>query len=808
MKYVLCILLLAGSVYAADFPSNTQIEILTDFSDGLNTASPANKLGSGFSPNMKNVFIHRSPGKLIKRQGFIQVGITTNVLTSGRFMTIFNKEDGSKEYIVSDDSIVLTTQDFNTYVVISTALNQGAHLQSKQIRNKVWFTNGSDPVFTWSGSVMQKLDGTGGTPNVPKFKFIEYDQERVWGLNTAANGSSLNWSDVASTAGVAIAPDSYLAWPVTNALSVGQGDGQVGTALWVSNGQLQIGKEHSIYTRYGTNTSNYNARQTISWVGPSSQDSVINLDNFTYLKSYNGIYAYDGNSANRISDTISPDILAMKDVQTKFAVNVWDTQGAFDTGQYDQTISSKSNVIKLFKGRPVISGHSAQLRSFSPLTEGYTVGNFDTNTTAFYTISDFSTENQWLTSENFVYVQKVRVPMDTGGTTLATPARIRATLTNKFTGVFQTTVASVNNPSSSYVDFIFSSHSFTFNGTPILQSSMSLLLEWENKTDPTSQGARVFSPEQIGPTAVNSWTWFLAGETTGQYISNVATNTMITAWQSFEANGNTNGGSIVYAIRSATSVINITTQTWQPISPGVVPPFSTLNLFVQWGATLTASVGFSGEPEISNVKINHTEGTSNGDRPFAVNWNKEYWLSVATETSGKFSLQYVKSWITNKNPNAWMKMDGMNLRSFAADGNNSLYGGAASTGAFYRLDYGTNDNGQAIDGFYETSDITLKGALTGGYDGNWLEEQIYEIWADIDGELNNTFRLGLSLNGGDYTEYTKDVTGTGRQLRSFFNQSKFAQYFRLRFRNNQLDKGLNFNNAAVIYTPLKTRPKL
>src|SRR4029077_1404469 len=105
-------------------------------------------------------------------------------------------------FIVSDDSVVLTTKDFNTYTLIISSLNNAVHLQAAQVRNKVWMTNGSDPVFTWdTNQVMQKLDGNGGLPNVPKFRYLAYDQERVWGLNTSANASLLEWSDVASTNG-------------------------------------------------------------------------------------------------------------------------------------------------------------------------------------------------------------------------------------------------------------------------------------------------------------------------------------------------------------------------------------------------------------------------------------------------------------------------------------------------------------------------------------------------------------------------------------------------------------------------------
>lgn len=784
--------------HTAQFPPGTQVEIMSDFSGGLNTASPPNKIDKSFSPGEVNIFVHRQPGKLIKRNGFLQAGIATNTLTSISFMTVFYKENGTKEFIVSDDSIVLTTQDFFTYIVISTALNQSAHLQSKQIRNKIWFTNGTDSIFTWDGIVKQTLDGTNGTPNVPKFKFIEQYQERVFGLNSTNNGSSLYWSDVASTAGVAISPDSYLAWPAGNSLPVGQGDGEVGTALWNYGGQLQIGKERSIYTLYGTNTSNYNARRTESWIGPSSQDSIVILDDLTYFKSYNGIYAYDGGKVTRISDDISPDVDAMRDVQIKQAVNIWDTKALFDTGNFYDSVLSTTNVIKEFVGRRVDAWHTSQK------IPDYLVGNFDPSTTYFYTVLDLasainapvsSASNDWLINENQVYVDRITVGM---GGSAGVPTRLRATLTNKFTGVQQTTVTTAVPGTTT---FYFSSHSFTFDGTALTRSSISLNVEWENYlTDPLSQGFQLIAPDN-GP----AWQIYFIGKSTGQYVSQIATNTIVTAWQTFEADQNTNGGSIKYYIRSATSVVTMSTQAWQPISPGVLIPFSNINTFIQWASTLTAIANLSAEPQINSVVINHIEGPSSRDRPFAIGWSKEYWLSVSTETTGTLSAQYVKSWITNRNPNAWMLMNGMNIRSFMADGNNSLYGGGASTSAVYRLDYGTNDNGSAIDGYYETPDLTLKGALTGGYDGNWLEEQISELWGDVDSENGNIFRLGLSLNGGAYKEQTRDVSGTGRNLFTLYNQSNFAKYFRLRFRNNQMDKGLGVNNIAVIYSPLLTR---
>lgn len=776
MKYVLCSLILFSTflVGAAEFPTDAKIELISEFGGGLNTASPPNKISKEFSPNMANVFVHRQPGKLVKRGGFIQVG-STRTLANVRFMFTFYKETGDKEFIVSDDSCVLTTKDFNTFTTIISSLNNTLHLQATQVRNKIWFTNGSDSVFTWDGTVMQKLDGTGGTPTVPRFRYIAYYQERVFGLNTSGDGSALNWSDVASTGGVAIAPDSFLAWPAINAMSVGRGDGQLGSSLWVYSGQLQIGKEWSIYTLFGGNTSNYNARKQEGSVGPSSQDSVVLLDGLTYFKAFDGIYSYDGGQATRISDFINPDIENMLDATAQIVFNTWETPNDFQTkGQFYGLTSTGTTDLTIntdVKRVPAVGGFM-----------GTGVGNppLDPGTSFYFARVNFG--NAISTSAR-VYTSAMTVGVNANNNGL------RLFIYNLNTGniYFSTYTMSTNQP------ITISSQNPVFDGYEIIGGSYAIKLEFVDGPAASVQDLTI------------NWSFTLSPATTGQYVSQVTTETTVTAWGHLNSIRNTNGGTVSYFLRSSTSAINITTQTWTSISPGVLISFPVANRFIQWASTITSVSSYTNTTNIDNLEIDHVEGSGSRDRPFAINWKNEYWLSIATDTSGNFSAQYVKSWITNSNPNAWMYMQGMNIRSFAKDGNTTLYGGSASTGAFYRLDYGTNDNGQAIDAFYETPDLVLKGALTGGYDGNWLEEQLYEIWVDVDGEANNTFRLGRSLNGGSYTEQTVDVTGTGRQLKPLFNQSKFAKYFRLRFRNNQIDHSLGLNNAAVIYKPLFTR---
>lgn len=791
---------LCAQAYSANFPTGAQIEVISDFSGGLNTTSPRHKIPKNFSPNMLNVNISRVPGQVNKRAGFVLAG-STFTLQNGRLMFTFTHEDGGKEFIVSDDSVVLTTKDFKTYTFISSGLNNSVHLCAIQARNKIWFSNGINSVFTWDiNGVKQILDGTIGTPNVPKFRYLVYYQERVFGFNTSANASQLQWSALSSTSGAAIAPDSFLAWPFSNALNIGQGDGTSGTSEWLYRGQLQLGKERSIYTLYGTNDSTYFARKTEAQAGVSSNESVVLLDGFTYYKGYDGIYAYDGQTSKRISDAIIPNIAAINDSANLIIDNAWETQQDFLRGNFQYGTTVTASGLLQVPGSSVTPNVNYSTHTGSALEGGEAASQFIR-----------LSQGQ---STNFV----VRVPSESfpsnfngyayiisffGRCLPSTCGNLKFTLTNNRTGASRAVTA--NNPFGNGFgstlelwgnETVFSpKDTVMFTGDDVKNGNMQYKLEYTGTGD-------VY---EIFPASTTGFsTWQMLAGLVGQYVSEISTLAMVTSWGTFDSVNQTNGGSINYYFRSSTSLVNIATKTWAQITPGVVIGDPIINNFIQWGTTITM-VNPLTPPLIDNVTITHIEGSGARDRPFAIDWKNEYWLSVATETTGLFSIQYVKSLITNDNPIAWQPYQGINVRSFCKDGTNTLYGGSASTGAFYRLDYGTNDNGVAIDGFYETPNLSLKGALSGSADGNWMEDSIHELWFDSDPETSNTTTLGMSVNGSAYVDTGISLTGTMRILKTLYNQNKFGKYFGLRVRNNQLDKGLFLNALAVIYEPLQTR---
>jgi len=343
VKKYLWLLLVFVTSYAitAQLNSNAKLENLIDFSGGLNTSDSPNKLEKNESPNILNVLIDEKSGSLYGRNGFELFG-SSNTLTKINLLAILDKETGTDEFIVSDSSIVLATSDFNTWTKLAGPLNTGVVPRAKQVRNKIWITNGFDSVFTYDGSTVVVLNGTtyGGVlfPSVPKFKYIEYMNERVFGFNDPVNGgSALSFSALVSTNGTEIAPDSSLAWPSANTLYVGQGDGSVGTGLKVFKGQLRIFKENSIYTLFGIGASDYEVRKTISDSGFISNESVVEREGLLIGQTKNGIEAFNGTDMQFISDKIGDEISESLTDTSKVITDYWDSFSDFT-----QTVSSYS----------------------------------------------------------------------------------------------------------------------------------------------------------------------------------------------------------------------------------------------------------------------------------------------------------------------------------------------------------------------------------------------------------------------------------------------------------------------------------
>jgi len=772
MKKLLLLLFLVGTAHADPLAVE---EIQTPLG-GLNTADPTWRISSKYSPYMRNVFIDQ--GRIEGINGYQTVG-TTLTLSKVTGIFPFRRENGNTTFLVTDSSVTLETSDFQTWVLVSSNSNTGSPLNWIQVRNKMWGYNGLDFVKTWDGINRSILNGNDNTPNVPKFKYAQYWQERVWGFNNPSLASELAFSSVVTTDAVIIDPTDSRAWPVTNSLKIGQGDGEIGTALWVRNGQLKAGKERSKYTIYGTNVSNYFARKDISnSVGVISNDSVVNLDDSTYYLSYDGIYKDE----QRISDLIEDDIENISRGVQKNVQNIWDTQSDFTKGQLFGTTATASGFLKpLSKGKffnnvrkfqgGASQPFSAVLSSVYPSTPSTSITN-DASTYIRIAVTppDYIPTDDVFAPGDKMFISDLALPCN--GTA------INMSIKNFYTG--EEAIIDLESVKPYEAKILFDH--FVVDG-----GSLGFRWALKNIGDVISCGRAASLQEDLG-------NWFFKPTTTGSFISEITTvSSNITSWSSLDSLNSTNGGEISYFYRTSTSAVNIATQTWNAIGPGAIINAPIINNYIQWTTTITSVSSMT--QSVSNIDyltINHVEGAGSFSRAFGIDWKNRYWLATSTDGGNIFSLIYVKSKVTNENPNAFMPIEGINIRSFAKDGN-VLYGGSSSTGSVYRLDYGTNFDGAAIPFIYETPDMILG--------SNFTSKNIQSYLLDADKGSALTLNVGSSIDFGSFSNKSIPLIGSGRSLNSIKGVTAPAKTLRIRLSHSLLDQPFVINNLSVLYSP-------
>lgn len=272
----------------------------------LNTASSPTKLQPGETPNAQNVWVDEKPGSLITANGYLKVGTLPSGNPPTFMINFFISSSGSQTFVVSDNSTVYTTTDFVTFTSIITGLSSSFQLRGMVVRDKLWLTNGSDSVRVYDGTSVSVLDGTAGTPNVPKGKFIAYFDERVWLYQISGARSKAAFSALTDTSGTVIAPDNANAWPSSNTLQISEGDADIGTGMVLYRGNLYLFKQYSIWRLVGYDEYTYTRVKTRASSGTRFNESIQICDNLVHFIGIDGIYVFDGEESVRISDLIDP----------------------------------------------------------------------------------------------------------------------------------------------------------------------------------------------------------------------------------------------------------------------------------------------------------------------------------------------------------------------------------------------------------------------------------------------------------------------------------------------------------------------
>ena len=793
LKTFLSLLFLASFSYAEPvLPEKPDLDVIDEFHGGNNTQMATGNLQNHQAINNINWIIDEKPGSLIKVGSELFGGSTivgsTQTLSKVTTMIAYNKDDGSREFIASDSSIVITTVDFSSFGILQTALNMNYLVRGKQIKNKIWLWNGKNNPMVYNGSSITAM------AYVPKFKYGEFDQGRVWGLATDTHSSGLVWSDNASTDSIIIQPDDPRAWPPLNILHAGQGDGYIGTALWVYKGQLYVGKENSIYTRMGTDNFSYELRRTGAEVGPISNDSVVVQDVYTYYVGRQGgqvsVYRFDGVNSVRISDLISPDIGLARVAQNQIGQNIWDTFQQFtaeNTKLSGATVTSNGNVTVLATQTIVVGGIH-----FPPTTPKIFLsggGVLTATTTHFCTVS---TSGVSATNLYAGYLGRtVTFYIDNNGS-LLTPSSanwVTVTFLNRRTGstIVSASTAGIfgaeDGPAYQYA------MTFTFGSTFALTTEDIILGSIALKVDVDTA---VYRPNTfiIDSMTLQGCADYIIVNATGNYLSQITTITSLAAWDTFDALTNPSGGTINYFYKTATGSPSMQDAVWTSIFSGSVIGSSNTNNYIQWTATINALTPQT-DSNIDRVLINSIQGQSADTRPITFSWKNRLWVITSTESTGNISRIFLKTKITNTTPDAWTFIHGINAKSVVLF-NNNFYAGSSTAGVFMRLDNGSSFNGSPVEAIYETGDRNM------GL--NFFQKDLNRFLFDMTKCSGCNITFGISQNGGSFTNTNISLDGTGTALKVLPGSQYHGAFFRYKILNSELDKSPEFNGMGTIYS--------
>lgn len=272
----------------------------------LATAPASTKLTPGQTPYAYNTWVDEKPGSVITANGFLKVGTLPSGNPGTFCINYFNSTAGTQTFVVSDNQNVWTTVDFQSFTLIAGGLSAGFQLRGAVIRDKLWLTNGSDAVQVFDGTTSKLMNGTGGTPNVPKGRYISYHDERVWIYHIPSARSLSYFTALTDSGGSLIDPDNAAAWPSSNSLQISEGDADFGTGMILYRGALHFFKQYSIWRLVGYDEYTYSRVKTRASTGTRFNESLQILDSLVHLIGIDGIYVFDGEETERISDIIDP----------------------------------------------------------------------------------------------------------------------------------------------------------------------------------------------------------------------------------------------------------------------------------------------------------------------------------------------------------------------------------------------------------------------------------------------------------------------------------------------------------------------
>lgn len=767
----------AGSARAASVTAAYR-----DFSGGLVDSVEPLFLQPNQSPALLNVLLDEALGALKPRSGYVQCGS----LPSGNLVTglyEFSKSDGTRRLIATDNQNYYQTADCVTWTTIKTGLSSTARPSFVTVRDKLWVMTRSTWAFTWDGTTTKLLDGTAGTSSPSLCAYAEFWHEIVWCARTAANPSTVYFSDITDTAGNDIDPStSSVAFPATNAFDIDENGGSPIYGIKAFRDRLYVFKGNGIWQIDFNSKFDNRVVKTLATAGARFNTSIVELDNLLYYVGIDGIYAFDGNNSVRISDPIRQTFDGLSQPLANEAFKTWTSQSDFQAGTFtSSTTANASGQVTILASSSLVpnggleTGTTAQwavvyipttpagafigvgasyaisgsygAQMESPCTGGDDFGRF----VRLYFID--------LAGSTATYISDARCPSDNVQCSKAYDLSAYAGQTLR--AKFSAWCGSNGGHNETQVDFWTSSFSVVSNSSFTFDA---VNFSWAGD-------------HQFGWRKLDNVRYSIFS-TSGVYTSEIYNFVSVSSWTTFDATTEANGGAVQYGVRVGSDTSSVLQTPFSNISPGSIISGTTAQIYAQWRATITAPSGGTGAPAIDDVTITVTQGDISNSPIFGLNWKNRYWISAASGASSSNNIQLVKS---KKPSDAFTVFD---LPIAAMTRYNDLFYAGSSTGpAVFRMDYGTSDSGRAIGWYWQSRDED--------WQRPHQRKRLMELAATVRRGCAN-LKLGFSSDSGStFTDRTVNLSGTGLGSTRQFVSGGNALYYRLRVRDTTLDESCN-----------------
>lgn len=775
MRFIALLVLLCGNVYGQQKPV---VGSYRDFSGGLNNYSASVSLPANESPSLMNVVIDEPLGALAQRSGYQTCG----TIPSGNTITNlyeYVKNDGSRSLIATDNTTVWTTADCVTYSTITTGLNSLDLPRFATVLDNLWIVNGSTWPIVWNGTTATSLDGADGRPTGPIAKYISYWKSRVWLGATPTTPSSVYFSALVDDLGNILDPaTSTAAWTSTNQIYINRDDGSPVYGMKPYRDNLYVFKETGISRIVFESEYDLSIAKNVSTIGSKFNESIVEMDDgFLRFVGRDGIYAFDGSMVKRLSTKITPTFETLKQPTRGEETRIWDSAVDWANGAIS-SVSIKANPgsVALYN-----STYTILLATFSSVSDAIlgtkncawsvSAGNLNAGCDGgagincqIYIPYDRPDSGTWIIGTTpsdsnplFTFIS------DVSDVTAADGYAI------KFVGgpfgaiPYTLSIVRLDNGNQTVLVSSITSHAFaTFvitrdddslislfaSTNTIKQNFYSTIKAVATYTDTTYSDNNYLIFSGVKP-ASDSMLRFLGLYGNDGYFSNgvftsqISTFTGLTQWRAFGIDETLNGQTINYSVRTGTSAYNVGVAPWNSITSGAIISTGT-DIYAQWKADFATS-DTSVTPLLNTASMGFATGDTSLSVIRGINYKSRYWMSGSTSPTRSYNdLTIVES----KSPLGSYTLYDLPLTAMTMWSGN-LYGAIGNTGKIARLDYGSTDDGVAINSYWNSRDEV--------YENPIFYKTINQVILDYaNSPANTSLSVGLSPDQGT-TYQTRSV---------------------------------------------------